>query len=164
MSAPKIPADKKAVFLTEVAEGSEYQAAEEYDGGDSDYEVLLAAAHELGVGEPPEELEEDEAKEILATMVRDHRSSNGGKGGGKRSFQQVNRMKTNKELAREYGVARRGTVTPGTYRVSIEELSAGPSAPIVVRPGIGIENAPTSPAHPPVPKRFNSLRATRRCL
>ena len=54
--------DKKAVFLTEVAEGSEYQAAEEYDGGDSDYEVLLAAAHELGVGEPPEELEEDEAR------------------------------------------------------------------------------------------------------
>ena len=111
--------DKKAVFLTEVAEGSEYQEAEENDGENFDYEVLLAAAEDLGVDEPPEEFEEADAREILATMVRDHRSFGGGKGGGKRSFQQVNRMKKNKELAREYGVARKG---PGTYRVSIEEL------------------------------------------
>ena len=58
--------DKKAVFLTEVAEGSEYQEAEENDGENSDYEILLAAADELGVDEPPEEFEEADAREILA--------------------------------------------------------------------------------------------------
>ena len=86
---------------------------------ESDYEVLLAAASDLGVEAQSEDyFDEDEAKEILATMVKDHNRYGSG---GKRSFSMVNKMKKTKELSREYGSGRSG-LKPGTYRVSISEL------------------------------------------
>lgn len=98
---------------------------------DSDYEILLAAAEELGVegtSEESEVFEESEAKEILATMVKEHgkfsSGKGGGKGGGKRNFANVTRMKKTKELSREYGRGRNGVLGTGTYRVSIEELKS----------------------------------------
>ncbi|CAK8994914.1 GRF-type domain-containing protein, partial [Durusdinium trenchii] len=118
--------DKKGIYLAEHVDDS--LDTPEIDEADSEYEVLMAAAEELGLdpvtSAPDEEIfEESDAKEILATMVRDHGQGKGrGKSGGKRTFQQASRMKKTKELSREYGRGRSGFLPTGTYRVSVEEL------------------------------------------
>ena len=118
--------DKKGIDLAEHVDDS--LDTPEIDEADSEYEVLMAAAEELGLdpatSAPDEEIfEESDAKEILATMVRDHVQGKGrGKSGGKRTFQQASRMKKTKELSREYGRGRSGFLPTGTYRVSVEEL------------------------------------------
>lgn len=71
--------DKKAVYFMGQPEDEQSETIDDEDY--QDYEVLLAAAEELGVSsESTEEVfDEDDAKEILATMVRDH-SKGFGKG------------------------------------------------------------------------------------
>ncbi|CAE7350468.1 RE1 [Symbiodinium sp. CCMP2456] len=109
---------------------------EEVNGADTaeDLEILLNAMDELeepdgGQTESNEVFDEDEVKEVLATMVRDY-----GKGGGKRSFKAVNDAKKAKGLARGYGINRdpQGRFGPrqggdpvrtgNAYKVSIELL------------------------------------------
>eukprot|EP00439_Symbiodinium_sp_Y106_P025281 s3286_g3.t1 len=106
------------------------------DAGEAgeDLEILLNAMEQLEGNEagPEPELEafdEDEVKEVLATMVRER-----GKGSGKRNFKAVADAKKAKGLARGYGVHRdphgrfgpRGDtdgIRPGnSYKVSIELL------------------------------------------
>ena len=58
-------------------------------------------------------LEENEAKEILFTMVRDSKN---------RSYQGALKAKKNRDLARGFGAGRDGFIKPGNYAVSIEEL------------------------------------------
>ncbi|CAK9009669.1 unnamed protein product [Durusdinium trenchii] len=89
--------DKKGIYLAEHVDDS--LDTPEIDEADSEYEVLMAAAEELGLdpatSAPDEEIfEESDAKEILATMVRDHVQGKGrGKSGGKRTFQQAGASK-----------------------------------------------------------------------
>ena len=110
------------------------------DGGPGDepssgeLEVLLGALGELEDGDatatedgiPQEVFDEEEAKEILAAMVKDQVRPP-----GKRTFAAVNQAKKHRHLARGFGTRRdaggerfptpRGS-GPQTYRVSIEAL------------------------------------------
>lgn len=64
--------DKKSVLLTETTDEVFNMEADVDEGEDSEYEVLLTAAASLGVETEEEEtFDEEEAKEILATMVRE---------------------------------------------------------------------------------------------
>ncbi|CAK9106986.1 unnamed protein product [Durusdinium trenchii] len=118
--------DKKSIYYAETPDEPETEEAGSIDYQDSDYEVLMAAAEDIGLEPEHEIFEESEAKEILATMVRDALKGGNkgyGKGFGKRTFANVTRMKKTKELSREYGSGRTG-IAPGTYKVSIEELKS----------------------------------------
>ena len=120
------------VLHTEAAYPDDEEPEEDEDRAES-LEVLLGALQELD-GELPEEpghtadevFDEQEAKEVLAAMVKEH-----AKGVGKRTFTAVNRAKKTKALARGYGVGRdaggRFRESPavkigGSYKVSIEAL------------------------------------------
>ncbi|CAE7453760.1 unnamed protein product [Symbiodinium sp. CCMP2592] len=111
----------------------EHEDDADQDGAE-DLEILLSAMDQLestegGQEETNDVFDEDEVKEVLATMVRDY-----GKGGGKRNFKAVNDAKKAKGLARGYGVHRdpqgrfgqrsdHDAVRAGnSYKVSIELL------------------------------------------
>jgi len=70
-----------------------------------------ANAHE----NDPVILTESETKEILMTMVKDHRSNG-------RSYSGAMEAKKNRDLARGFGAGRDGIFRPGTYEVSVSEL------------------------------------------
>ena len=123
MDLSNLGVDKKKVavnYLFDDEQGEfEVHRIQDPDAGepdDEDFEVLLAAVNDLE-GEDSEtkvEISEAEAKEILMAMVK-----------GKprpRSFQGAMKVKKNRDLARGYGAGRNGSIRPGTYKVSIEEL------------------------------------------
>ncbi|CAL1160076.1 unnamed protein product [Cladocopium goreaui] len=60
-------------------------------------------------------LSEAETKEILLTMVKDHKAKS-------RSYAGAMKAKKNRDLARGFGAGRDGILRPGTYEVSISEL------------------------------------------
>ena len=69
-------------------------------------------------GEPSDQvvsLTEAETKEILMTMVKDHKHR-------PRNFATAQKAKKNRDLARGYGAGRDGFMCPGTYEVSVSEL------------------------------------------
>eukprot|EP00435_Cladocopium_sp_Y103_P046298 s788_g13.t1 len=83
-------------------------------------ELLLATLADLEDSENATEndpviLTESETKEILMTMVKDHRSKG-------RSYSGAMKAKKNRDLARGFGAGRDGILRPGTYEVSISEL------------------------------------------
>ncbi|OLQ12022.1 Retrovirus-related Pol polyprotein from transposon TNT 1-94 [Symbiodinium microadriaticum] len=119
-----------------LVEGIEEDYDDEGPGEDTnsgELEVLLGALGELdgenvADGEGGNEVfDEDEAKEILAAMVKDQVRGNG----GKRTFAAVNQAKKQRQLARGFGTRReaggerfpppRGS-GPQTYKVSVEAL------------------------------------------
>ena len=127
---------KKANAILHLDDDTEDPEDHNEDAGEAgeDLEILLNAMEQLEGNEagPEPELEafdEDEVKEVLATMVRER-----GKGSGKRNFKAVADAKKAKGLARGYGVHRdphgrfgpRGDtdgIRPGnSYKVSIELL------------------------------------------
>ena len=87
----------------------------------TDYEASSASADGLGLARQPSvTFEEEEPRDILATMVRDHQSF-GGKRGGNAASKEVNLMKRSRN-SQEGGVCRRGFIFAGLYKVPITEL------------------------------------------
>ena len=92
----------------------------ENESEDERAELLLATLADLEDPENAHEnepviLTESETKEILMTMVKDHRSKG-------RSYSGAMKTKKNRDLARGFGAGRDGILRPGTYEVSISEL------------------------------------------
>ena len=127
----QVGTDKKqakttAVMMAETGEASK-ESGDELEN-EPDLHVLLAAMAEINAGEATEEnilFTEEEAQEILATMVRDRKRI------AQSTFAKTMKAKKAKELSRGYGAGRTGTSNlakqpdyfkPGTYKVSIEEL------------------------------------------
>ena len=133
--------DKKTNSLL-LAEDGDLDSIDEYPNDDENLEILLNAMGDLDdddgkiEDESSQVFDEDEVKEVLSAMVRNH-----GKGGGKRTFSAVHQAKKSKELARGYGSGRlagrrfqgndqaasssasaSSLVPTGSYRVSIETL------------------------------------------
>eukprot|EP00435_Cladocopium_sp_Y103_P042258 s916_g11.t1 len=111
-------------YLTDPDAAKEIQLMdipEESDADENDLtEILLTTIADL---EEPNENHEDqitltesETKEILMTMVKDHRHHKG------RTFAGAQKAKKNRDLARGFGAGRDGALRPGTYEVSITEL------------------------------------------
>ena len=100
---------RKAESIMMIDEASEFpeESLEPEPADEENVEVLLSALGELDENADGESVattdvfDEDEAKEILATMVREH-----SKGGPRRSFKAVNDAKRAKGLARGYGAHR----------------------------------------------------------
>ena len=94
------------------------QALEE-DGPDPELELLMTAWKKVNDSDAEDVVEtifdEDEAKEILSTMIKERSEI-------KKTFCSVLKAKKNRDLARGFGAGRDGTLRPGTYKVSIEEL------------------------------------------
>ena len=100
---------KKTESIMMMDEASEFpeESLEPEPADEENVEVLLSALGDLDDNADGESVattdvfDEDEAKEILATMVREH-----SKGGFRRSFKAVNDAKRAKGLARGYGAHR----------------------------------------------------------
>ena len=130
----KVAAQKSSQVFHMAETGDEASdGMENYGQEDDQLEVLLGALQELdeeqagdGGQSTDDVFDEHEAKEVLATMVKEH-----AKGGGKRTFATVNKAKKAKALARGYGASRdaggrfrEGPAVKigGSYKVSIEAL------------------------------------------
>ena len=115
--------DTKKVNATLLTETEILQTEEtEEDGEEPALDVLMAALGELSPGENEEEpdatFDEDEAKEILVTMVKNATKQTK----VRKNFMDSMKAKKNRDLARGFGAGRDGSIRPGTYKVSIEEL------------------------------------------
>ncbi|CAE7876438.1 unnamed protein product, partial [Symbiodinium necroappetens] len=122
-----------AMLMEGIAEDDYEDEGPGDDTNSGELEVLLGALGELDQdatedgGHANEVFDEDEAKEILAAMVKDQVRGNG----GRRTFASVNQAKKQRQLARGFGTRReaggerfppsRGS-GPQTYKVSIEAL------------------------------------------
>ncbi|CAE7770550.1 RE2 [Symbiodinium sp. CCMP2456] len=109
-------ASSHSTHLVESATGSSA-----LDGGEvSEMEALLADLVEDTEGQAEDDLgtiEEDEAAEILAVMIKEKHE--------KKTFSQSAQIKKDRELSRGYGQRQnrgQGPIKPGFYRLSIQEL------------------------------------------
>ena len=110
-------------FLMDSEDPKEIQLMDIPEEGDVDEnditDLLLTTMADLEEpNENPEDmvtLTEAETKEILMTMVKDHRNKG-------RNYASAMKAKKNRDLARGYGAGRDGMLRPGTYEVSISEL------------------------------------------
>ena len=111
-------------FLTENDDAKEIQLMdipEEFEVDDEDAaDLLLTTMADLSEPNEPSDdmvtLSEAETKEILMTMVKDARNKG-------RNYASAVKAKKNRDLARGYGAGRDGLLKPGTYEVSISELT-----------------------------------------
>lgn len=125
LAASELGADKKktsSVLHTEMDYDVEIEndQDEELDQEIAALETFLTDLQPDQEADETETLEEDEAAEILATMIRQ-----------KKTFRESMKEKKDRELSRGYGFAGKnskgkgegaGFVKPGQYRVSIEEV------------------------------------------
>ena len=125
LAASELGADKKktsSVLHTEMDYDVEIEndQDEELDQEIAALETFLTDLQPDQEADETETLEEDEAAEILATMIRQ-----------KKTFRESMKEKKDRELSRGYGFAGKnskgrgkgaGFVKPGQYRVSIEEI------------------------------------------
>ena len=111
----------KVFYAEEVTENDFYQ--ETADDSDKEIEILESYLTDLQPGEEiknDEVLEEEDAAEILATIIKQ-----------KKTYKESMREKKERELSRGYGLPSRGSkgggkgqgfMKPGQYKVSIEEI------------------------------------------
>ena len=153
--------DKKTNSLL-LAEDGDLDSIDEYPNDDANLEILLNAMGDLDdddgkiEDESSQVFDEDEVKEVLSAMVRNH-----GKGGGKRTFSAVRQAKKSKELARGYVLVALQDATskamirppllllrqvhwcpPARTACRSRLLKGGLDAVTASRWGIGIKNAP----------------------
>ena len=137
-------------FLMDSEDPKEIQLMDIPEEGDVDEnditDLLLTTMADLEEhNENPEDmvtLTEAETKEILMTMVKDHRNKG-------RNYASAMKAKKNRDLARGYGAGRDGMLRPGTYEVSISELKKRTKCNACGLTGHWARECPTKPKRSP---------------